>query len=167
MSAAGAAWKKWSAAAETAAGSRRLSCLDVSLVQIIKRNSSAMTLPTPTSKKPSSKQTSLSNRVEAKLADFDIRGAVRLINSTDSLAKNSTETFDRLVEKHPPPSRTLSFPSEPDESIRPLQVDPDMVESSIKSFANGSSAGCDGLLPQHLKDIISVSAGEAGQRALM
>lgn len=80
---------------------------------------------------------------------------------------NSAETYDRLVEKHPAPSRTPSFPSEPDESIQPLQVDPDMVESSIKSFANGSSAGCDSLRPQHLKDIISLSAGENGQKALI
>lgn len=41
-----------------------------------------------------------------------------------------------------------------------------MVHSSIMSFANGSSAGNDGLRPQHLKDIISHSAGEAGNRAL-
>lgn len=47
-----------------------------------------------------------------------------------------------------------------------LQVDTGMVQSSICSFANGSSAGTDGLRPQHLKDIISFSAGEAGQRAL-
>lgn len=34
------------------------------------------------------------------------------------------------------------------------------------SFANGSSAGSDGLRPQHLKDLVSMSAGEAGNRAL-
>lgn len=60
----------------------------------------------------------------------------------------------------------MSFPSEPDSSIQPLQVDSGMVQSTICSFANGSSAGTDGLRPQHLKDIISLSAGEAGKRAL-
>lgn len=51
-------------------------------------------------------------------------------------------------------------------TLQPLQVDENMVQSSICSFANGSSAGTDGLRPQHLKDIISLSAGEAGRRAL-
>lgn len=136
------------------------------MVQIIKENSKSTSLPTCITKL-SNKQSSLIGRVEAKLADFDIRGAVKLISSTDSLATNSAETFEQLVKKHPAPSRIMTFPSEPDESIQPLQVDPDKVESSIKSFANGSSAGCDGLRPQHLKDIISLSAGEAGQRALI
>lgn len=137
----------------------------LSLVQIIKQNSSTPLAP-PQTQKLSNRQSSLSSRVEAKLADFDIRGAVKLMSSTDSLAINNGETFDELSKKHPDPSRPLSFPSDPDESIQPLQVDSGMVQSSICSFANGSNAGTDGLRPQHLKDIISLSAGEAGQRAL-
>ncbi len=139
----------------------------VSLVQIIKQNSttSTSTLPSFATKK-SNKQSPLSSRVEAKLADFDIRGAVTLMSSTDTLAMNSRETYEELLKKHPHPSRNLKFPSEPDGSIQPLQVDSSMVQASICSFANGSSAGTDGLRPQHLKDIISLSAGEAGRRAL-
>lgn len=68
----------------------------VSLVQIIKQNSSASLLPTSNSK-PSNKQSSLSSRVEAKLADFDIRGAVKLMSSTDSLASDSDNTFEQLL----------------------------------------------------------------------
>jgi hypothetical protein len=36
----------------------------------------------------------------------------------------------------------------------------------VKSFLPGSTGGLDGLRPQHLKDMVSVSAGEAGQRLL-
>jgi hypothetical protein len=35
---------------------------------------------------------------------------------------------------------------------------------AIKSFMPGSAGGMDGLRPQHLKDMTSVSAGDAGQR---
>jgi hypothetical protein len=37
---------------------------------------------------------------------------------------------------------------------------------SINSFPAGSSLGLDGMRPQYLKDIIFLSAGEAGQQAL-
>jgi hypothetical protein len=36
----------------------------------------------------------------------------------------------------------------------------------INSFPVGSSSGLDGMRPQYLKDIISLSAGEAGEKAL-
>jgi hypothetical protein len=39
-------------------------------------------------------------------------------------------------------------------------------EKLINSFPAGSSPGLDSMRPQYLKDIISLSAGEAGQRAL-
>jgi hypothetical protein len=40
------------------------------------------------------------------------------------------------------------------------------VREAINSFPAGSSPGLDGMRPQYLKDIVSLSAGEAGQRAL-
>jgi hypothetical protein len=40
------------------------------------------------------------------------------------------------------------------------------VREAINSFPAGSSPGLDGLRPQYLKYIISLSAGEAGQQAL-
>ena len=38
--------------------------------------------------------------------------------------------------------------------------------TAIKSFVPGSAGGPDGLRPQHLKDLISASAGDAGVRLL-
>jgi hypothetical protein len=40
------------------------------------------------------------------------------------------------------------------------------VREAINSFPAGSSPGLDGMRPQYLKDIISLSAGEPGQQAL-
>jgi hypothetical protein len=47
-----------------------------------------------------------------------------------------------------------------------LIVNEQNIREAINSFPAGSSPGLDGMRPQYLKDIISLSAGEAGQRAL-
>jgi hypothetical protein len=47
-----------------------------------------------------------------------------------------------------------------------LTVNEQNVREAINSFPAGSSPGLDGMRPQYLKDIISLSAGEAGQQAL-
>jgi hypothetical protein len=47
-----------------------------------------------------------------------------------------------------------------------LIVNEQNVREAINSFPAGSSPGLDGMRPQSLKDIISLSAGEAGQQAL-
>jgi hypothetical protein len=68
--------------------------------------------------------------------------------------------------KHPSPSRELFFP----DAFKPrdfsLIVNEQNVREAINSFPAGSSAGLDGMRPQYLKDIISLSASEAGQQAL-
>jgi hypothetical protein len=48
--------------------------------------------------------------VEAKVADFDIRGAIKLLSSDDSLASFSEDVAEELKKKHPSPSRELFFP---------------------------------------------------------
>ena len=40
------------------------------------------------------------------------------------------------------------------------------VAQAIQSFPRGSAGGPDGLLPQHLKDLISASAGFGGKKLL-
>jgi hypothetical protein len=47
-----------------------------------------------------------------------------------------------------------------------LIVNEQNVRGAINSFPASSSPGLDGMRPQYLKDIISFSAGEAGQKAL-
>jgi hypothetical protein len=104
--------------------------------------------------------------VEAKVADFDIKGAVKLLSSDDSLASFNEDVAEELKKKHPSPSRELFFPDAFKTGDFSLIVNEQNVREAINSFPAGSSPGLDGMRPQYLKDIISLSAGEAGQRAL-
>jgi hypothetical protein len=71
-----------------------------------------------------------------------------------------------LKKKHPSPSRELFFPDPFKPGDISLIVNEQNVREAINSFPAGSSPGLDGMRPQYLKDIISLSAGEAGQKAL-
>jgi hypothetical protein len=54
---------------------------------------------------------SLAKKVEAKVADFDIRGAVKLLSSHDLLASFNEDVVEELKKKHPSPSGELFFPN--------------------------------------------------------
>jgi hypothetical protein len=74
--------------------------------------------------------------------------------------------FEELKKKHPSPSREIFFPDPSKPGDISLIVNEQNVREAINSFPAGSSPGLDGMRPQYLKDIISLSAGEAGQKAL-
>ena len=138
---------------------------DKSLVSKIKDNVQSFKLsPAPLVKH--SKQ-SLARRIHTKVGDGDIRRAVRLLSLECGLAENTPLTFDSLLEKHPCPSRCSSFPDPPTSEDPCLSVSPDLVLEGIRSFSNGLDSSIDGIRPQHLKDLISKSAGDAGQRLLL
>ena len=107
----------------------------------------------------------LKKRVEAKISDFDVKGAIRLLCSQYSFAPTNQETVDILKSKHPPPSRLLDFPSPPSDDIG-FQCEENNVKHSIMSFGSGSAAGMDGFYPQYFKDLISTSAFDAGNECL-
>lgn len=107
----------------------------------------------------------MAERVESKIIDLDIRGAVKIISSTDIVAKANDQTFTELKRKHPEPSRPLNFPDDQDDSIRPLIANSPSVLRSINSFPTGSSAGIDGLTSQQIKDLFSIS-GDNGRKLL-
>jgi hypothetical protein len=111
---------------------------------------------------------SLAKKVEAKVADFDIRGAVKLLSSDDSLslASFNEDVAEELKKKHPSPFRKLFFPDPSKTGDISLIVNEQNVREAINSFPAGSSPGLDGMRPHYLKDIISLSAGEAGQKAI-
>ncbi len=88
-----------------------------------------------------------------KLEDGDVKGAVRLLCSDDSLAMVNAATLDELRHLHPPaPPDRRSAPA--CNSTPPLQVFPLAIKKAILSFPNGSAGGPDGLRPQHLKDLL-------------
>ena len=103
----------------------------------------------------------LAARVSSKLEEGNYRGAVRLLCSEDAIAEHSNETLEALRLKHPPCSSTVA---DLDPCNAPLQfpINTEDVKKAIMSFPNGSGGGPDGLLPQHLKDLTGLSAGDGG-----
>jgi hypothetical protein len=104
--------------------------------------------------------------VETKVADFDIRGTIKLLSSDDSLALFNEDVAEELKKKHPSPSSELFFPDAFKPGDFSLIVNEQNVRGAINSFSAGSSPVLDGMRPQYLKYIISLSAGEAGQQIL-
>ncbi|KAJ2937326.1 hypothetical protein O0L34_g17637 [Tuta absoluta] len=109
---------------------------------------------------------SIHRAVEKKVFEGDLRGAARLLVSECSLAPASPETLSALQAKHPSPSRALDLPLAPDDSKPHLTVKPEQVISALNTFVNGSAPGLDGLRPEHLKELTSLSAGDNGLKLL-
>ncbi|KAJ4434926.1 hypothetical protein ANN_23497 [Periplaneta americana] len=91
--------------------------------------------------------------IETKVAEGDIRGAVWILSSDLGVADYTHATYQALLEKHPSPWRLSSFPDPPD-------------PNGLKYFPHGSASGIDSICPQHLKNLVSVSAGDSGKRLL-
>ena len=101
----------------------------------------------------------LAARVSAKLEDGDFKGAVRLASSAESLCQLDERSLNLLREKHPSAHPDSCFPPAPT-SQDPLVFTPREVKQAVLSFPAGSAGGPNGLLPQHLKDLLSPLLGE-------
>jgi hypothetical protein len=93
-----------------------------------------------------------------KLEDGNLKVAVWIICSEDTAAPDMLETFKALESKHPKAPTDHREVFKPDASARftLLQVVIDDMAKVINSFLPGSSAGPDGLTPQHLKDLFTM-----------
>lgn len=91
-----------------------------------------------------------------------------MLTSDRSLAPKNDQTLNNLKGKHPTPSRllTLTFPPDPNLSSPVLSVSAADFADSINSFYSGLATGLDGLRPQNLKELVSISAGDNGQKLL-
>ena len=107
----------------------------------------------------------LAKRVQAKCADGDIRAALRLLTTDDSIADRNEDTERALREKHPSRSNSSELPPE-QQDIQPLQAAAESVLAALSSMPAGSGAGLDGLRPKHLQDLTAKSALESGRRLL-
>lgn len=85
-----------------------------SIVTIVKKNLTNLENPFVEEDLPS-RVSDLKSRIESKIADGDIQGAVRLLSSEDSIAPMNSDTLSKLQEKHPSPSRELDFPDPPND----------------------------------------------------
>jgi hypothetical protein len=105
-------------------------------------------------------------KVEAKVADVDIKRAVNLLSTDRSLDSFNEDVAGELKKKQPSPSLELFSP----DFFKPVDfsliVNEQNVREAISSFPAGSSPGLNGIRPQYLKDIVSLSTGEAGKQAL-
>ena len=101
---------------------------------------------------PSEKPEAIAKRASLKLEDGDVRGAIRILSSSETIAPRDAATFEILKTLHPPrpPDRRPA----PTTSTAPIQVTPISVRKAIMSFPNGSAGGPDGLRPRHLKDLL-------------
>jgi len=95
----------------------------------------------------------LAQAVSSKLEDGNLKAAIRILSSDEGPVKPSAESLQKLQEKHPVGSGGLTdLPG-----INPAQVlsvSDDDVRRAVQSFPAGSSAGPDGMRPQHLKDLV-------------
>jgi hypothetical protein len=63
--------------------------------------------------------------------DFDIKGAIKLLSSEDSLASFYDTVFQALKKKHPKPSRHLSYPNPPENNHHFLSLNESEVLKGI------------------------------------
>ena len=112
-------------------------------------------------------QSSLAARVSNKLEHGDIRGAIRLAASDNTIAEYTEETVEALKSKHPQQPVSYQSPPAPESNPIPqISIEESAVRAVIKSFQAGSSGGIAGLKPQHLKDMTSALTGDAGIKLL-
>lgn len=133
---------------------------------VIKSNLQSSDLPT-IKQNQKWKEKSLKLIVEAKISEGDISGALRTLTSEDTLAPQNKETLDILLEKHPPIPSNFCFNVPSPSNLDTFSPSPADVEKAIFSFPAGSAGGLDGLRPQHLKDMIVKSNGEARTKLLL
>ena len=103
-----------------------------------------------------------------KISNGDIKGAIRVLSSNDSILPFDEDTLSILKAKHPSRHPDSKMPDCPTAENRTnaLQLTEEQVRKAIMSFPGGSAGGSDLLLPQHLKDLISKSSGDGGTQLL-
>lgn len=92
-------------------------------------------------------------RASLKLEDGDVRGAVHILESKDTVAPHNGATAESLRLLHP--EAPVNLRPLPTVSAPPLMATAADVRAAIMSFPSGSAGGPDGLRPQHLKDLIA------------
>ena len=108
----------------------------------------------------------MARRVASKMADGDVRGALRIITSDDSFAHPTDEVIASIANKHPGPPSDIREPCPPATDAAALIATEGDVLRAIKSFPPSSSAGLDGIRPAHLRSLVARSVSEAGARLL-
>ena len=108
----------------------------------------------------------IARRVTTKLADGDVRGALRALTSDDSFASPSSEVVAQITDNHPePPSDLRDIQPPAEDTVTLIATEADVLRA-ITSFPPSSSAGLDGIRPAHLRSLVARPVAEAGARLL-
>ena len=118
-------------------------------------------LPCHQARRESSPSENLRSLVNTKLMLNDIKAAIRVVSSDDTVLEVTPGVLQALILKHP---------SEPEDSVTPIvpaeniavTADEKKIIRSLRSFSGGCCGGIDGLRPAHLLDLVAVSTAEAG-----
>ena len=78
----------------------------------------------------------------------------------------SKESLDTLQQKHSQAPPDLMLPPSTSATTPPTYFSQNQIKAAISSFPHGSGTGPEGLRPQHLKDCISILAGDASTSLL-
>jgi len=104
--------------------------------------------------------------VNQKLSDLNIKGALQALSGNSSFANPNEESANTLQQKHLQAPDDLKLPPTPDAGTSSSCFSTDQIRAASSSFPHGSGAGPDGLRPQHLKECISITAGDASTSLL-
>jgi hypothetical protein len=150
----------------------------LTLVTHLKRQAAELSSSTPIPPPPETEQRSessqdseragaLARRIQAKIADGDIRAGLRLLTSSDTFVQPTADVISALRQKHPSAPSDESLPPPPATSDPPpLSATEEEVRVAILTMRRGSSAGLDGIRPLHLHELLSREAAESGRRLL-
>ena len=82
----------------------------------------------------------LARRINSKLSDFDIRGALNLLTSSAQIADHSPQNLNIISSKHPPAPDDVGSHPDPDASFA-YHCDTSAVNDSLRSFPGGYCSG--------------------------
>ena len=118
-------------------------------------------LPYHHAHRESSPSENLRSNINTKLMLNDIKAAIRVVSSDDTVLEVTPEVLQALMLRHP---------SEPEDSETPIltaeniavTADEKKIIRTLRSFSGGCCGGIDGLRPAHLLDLVAISTAEAG-----
>ena len=121
--------------------------------------------PSSTSKTSEAANDKLRKLVASKIADGDIKAAVRAVAGSDGLAAGTDGVIEALRSKHPtvPADLNLPDPLEPTQ-LPPASATEAEVMRALMSFPPSTSAGMDGIRAKHIVNLVSKSASAAGDQ---
>lgn len=99
-------------------------------------------------KKPRDSNQPLRDRVNAKLCDGDISGAVRILSNSEAIAPSDDETYNVLRAKHQLASPHTTSPDRPAtvDGDQPPAVSVDEIKAVLSSFRSSSAVGVDDVV---------------------